>query len=163
MEEKISRSEVREIVTGCTYDGGEASDVGDAFYYRDRDGRGYAIYTAQSWGEDVPSDEEIIEDAEAVGFGNTSRRDAVPVGEDDEPECQAVDVILDGETCEMVRTDDGWTLYTVVDGIRRRHVIYSEGLQATHDHLIAIFNADLTGWEDGRGNSLHIDSMEVSE
>lgn len=76
---KESRPSVQEILSGGEYMGGITDPDGDVVQYR-MNGKMYSIYLDDTFGDSVPSDEEILASAASIGCDGESRQKAEPVG-----------------------------------------------------------------------------------
>ncbi len=81
----VARSALKELVENATYAGGETDPDGDCIQYRLK-GALMSVYLTDTYGDDVPEDDEVIRTAEAVGIGEgpVPRWEALPVTDDDE-------------------------------------------------------------------------------
>lgn len=75
---KEGKPTVQEILSGGEYMGGITDPDGDVVQYR-MDGKTYSIYLDDTFGDSVPSDEEILASAVSVGCDGESRQKADPV------------------------------------------------------------------------------------
>lgn len=75
---KEGKPTVQEILSGGEYVGGITDPDGDVVQYR-MGGKTYSIYLDDTFGDSVPSDEEILASAVSVGCDGESRQEADPV------------------------------------------------------------------------------------
>lgn len=156
-EEAISRSEVRTIIENAEYCGGKWSPDGDCFQYRvDDDCPTICIFTQKTWGEDVPTDEEILDSA--IGINCIGLR-ILPIVADGDPSAESVSIALDGDLGRLTLIEGRWTVVINHDGIDYAQTVWSEGIQAVCDHLYAIYNCELDGWGDYRGKPIELNNM----
>lgn len=77
--ESITLAEVREILGHGEYVGGVTDPEGDIVQIRTEDGSEWSMYLAESFGDAVPTDDDILRTVAAVGECPGMRRDAIPV------------------------------------------------------------------------------------
>ena len=77
--ESITLAEVREILGHGEYVGGVTDPVGDIVQIRTEDGSEWSMYLNESFGDAVPTDDDILRTVAAVGECPGMRSDAIPV------------------------------------------------------------------------------------
>ena len=132
---KEGRPSVQEILSGGEYMGGITDPDGDVVQYR-MGGKTYSIYLDDTFGDSVPSDEEILASAVSVGCDGESRQKADPV-----------------DKSKVSKDGDGGTRYGITDAqVSRIYDVVSGGFRydgSTYDigDLVSISEGLLTHWK----------------